>query len=233
MARLSLIIAVCLAALFCAASALEELQPTSYTQLTPVKGQWTITVEKTAAASDQFSPVTCDQAALTAPCNQPLLSAQNQDKLKVTYKLNGTQLKTADDLAPKNLRFVACYATPSQKDRPWRKFNDVIDKDKSCPFIMKESPLNSTDGTYTVTWPLPKNTTKATWYAQVMVQCQNGTKTSYCQYDSTVNQTFWGTTIINSTPVGLKVATAVAASIGPLFLGAFFVKDFVLSRKKL
>jgi len=33
--------------------------------------------------------------------------------------------------------------------------------------------------------------------------------------------------------VGLKVATAVAASIGPLFLGAFFVKDFVLSRKKL
>jgi len=212
-------------------NAFEELQPTTYTQLKPVTGQWNISVEK-PGDSAEFVPVVCDQAALSAPCNQPLLAADKGGKLKFTYQLKDAQLKTIDDLAAKNLRFLACYAAPSQKDRPWRKSNDVIDKDKSCPFIVKDYPLNSTNGTYTFSWPLPKNTSKATWYAQVLVQCQNGTKTSFCQYDNTLNQTFWGTNIINSTPMSLVIATAICAAIGPLFLAAFFIKDNLLHKKK-
>lgn len=74
--------------------------------------------------------------------------------------------------------------------------------------------------------------TKAAWYAQVLVTCQNGTLSSYCQTDSTKNTTYWGTNIINSTPVGMVIATAVASSIAPLFLGAYFIKDF-FGRSKL
>jgi len=225
-------LAILLACLLCAVNAFEELQPTTYTQLKPVSGQWNITVEKAGGASAEFVPVACDQAALTAACNQPLLAADKGDTLKFTYQLKDAELKTIDDLSAKSLRFQACYGAPAQKDRPWRKSNDVIDKDKSCPYIVKDYPLNSTNGNYTFSWPLPKNTTKATWYAQVLVQCQNGTKVSYCQYDSTVNQTFWGTNIINSTPQSLIIATAILAAIGPLFLAAFFIKDNLMNKKK-
>jgi hypothetical protein len=74
--------------------------------------------------------------------------------------------------------------------------------------------------------------TKASWYASVLVQCTNGTGVSFCQYDSTRNATYWGTTVINSTPTGMVVATAVCSAIGPLFLGGYFIKDFLAGRKR-
>jgi hypothetical protein len=53
-----------------------------------------------------------------------------------------------------------------------------LQKDKSCPFVIKSAEINSS---YTVEWPIPKNMTKAAWYATVLVQCENGTLNSYCQ----------------------------------------------------
>lgn len=102
-------------------------------------------------------------------------------------------------------------------------------KDRSCPFIIRKAPLNATS--FSFDWPIPKNMTKATWYAAVLVQCQNGSHVSYCQFDTTKNQTYWSTSIINSTPPGMIIATAVCSAIGPLFLGGFFVKD-LLTRKR-
>jgi hypothetical protein len=55
-------------------------------------------------------------------------------------------------------------------------------KDKSCPFVIKSTEL--TADSYTVEWPIPKNMTKAAWYATVLVQCENGTLNSYCQVSS-------------------------------------------------
>jgi hypothetical protein len=52
-------------------------------------------------------------------------------------------------------------------------------KDKSCPFVIKSAELNASS--YTVEWPIPKNMTRAAWYATVLVQCENGTVNSYCQ----------------------------------------------------
>lgn len=95
----------------------------------PVSGQWNISIEKAGGA--EFVPVACDQAALSAPCNQPLLAADKGGTLKFTYRLKDADLKTIDDLAAKSLRFQACYAAPSQKDRPWRKSSDVIDVSKA------------------------------------------------------------------------------------------------------
>jgi hypothetical protein len=85
---------------------------------------------------------------------------------------------------------------------------------------------------YTAEWKIPKNATKAAWYAAVFTTCQNGSVTSYCGVDSTVNATYFATTPINSTPAGMQIATAVCAAIGPLFLTSYFLKDFVFRKKK-
>jgi len=209
----------------------EVLQDTSYTQLKPVSGQWKIDVLATKGADKSvFTPIVCDKEALTAPCHSPALTADEKDKLKVELQLKDKQLKTYDNLQPKRVLVRACYTKSSAVDRPWRKANDVIDKDKSCPFVIRSAEFNSTTNSYSFDWPIPKNMTKATWYTSVLVQCQNGTGTSFCQFDSTKNQTYFATNIINSTPTGMVVATAVASAIGPLFLGVYFLRD-MLSRK--
>lgn len=226
--------AVALACLVAAAHAgtYEVLQDTSYKQLKPTTGQWKISVAATKSADKgTFTPVTCDQALLTAPCNQPPLSADAKDKLRVDLTLKDKTLKTYDDLDPKRLLVRACYTKQSATDRPWRRANDVIDKDKSCPFVIKSTEYTPANSTYSFEWPIPKNMTRATWFTSVLVQCTNGTGASYCQYDSTVNQTYFATNIINSTPTGMVVATAVCSAIGPLFLGVYFLRDMLMQRK--
>jgi len=197
-----------------------------------VSGQWKIAVSATKTADKAvFTPLTCDQPALSAPCHQPPLTADHKDKLKVELQLKDKKLKTFDNLEPKRVLVRACYTKASAVDRPWRKAADVIDKDKSCPFVIKSAEYSAAQNTYDFEWPIPKNMTKATWYTSVLVQCTNGTGNSFCQHDSTVNQTYFATNIINSTPTGMVVATAVCSAIGPLFLGVYFLRD-MLTRGK-
>jgi hypothetical protein len=93
-----------------------------------VSGQWNIKVSATSTPDKStFLPITCDQPALTAACNQPPLSADSKDKLKVELQLKDAKLKTIDNLAPKSLLVRACYTKASATDRPWRRANNVID----------------------------------------------------------------------------------------------------------
>lgn len=99
-----------------------------YTQLKPVSGQWDIQVSATKSADKSvFTPVTCNQTSITAACNQPPLTADNGDKLRVDLQLKDKTLKTFDNLDPKRVLVRACYTTASAVDRPWRKGNNVID----------------------------------------------------------------------------------------------------------
>lgn len=84
---------------------------------------------------------------------------------------------------------------------------------------------------YNITWNIPKNMTKATLSAAVFVLCTEGTSKTHCQYDDTKGVTYFGTTIINSIPAGMKVATAICSAFGPLFLAGYFFKDIVFKKK--
>ena len=205
---------------------------TAYTQLKPAKGQWAITLAATKTADKAaFVPVgACNASALTAPCIEPLLSAQHGDKLQANFSLLAGPLRAVDGLNATALVFQACYSKASSADRPWRKANDVIDKDKACPVVLGTSAPNAS--AYSFTFAVPKNSTRATWYAQVLAVCANGTTNSYCQFDNTVNATYFGTQIIDSTPPGLVAAAAACSAVGPLFLAAFFVRDVVVRKRK-
>lgn len=121
---------------------------TGYKQLKPVSGQWKISVAATKSADKAvFSPLTCDQPALTAACNQPPLSADAKDKLRVDLALKDKTLKTMDDLSPKRLLVRACYTKQSATDRPWRRANDVIDVSvgaNSCACLLACRPRCAT-----------------------------------------------------------------------------------------
>lgn len=216
----------------CCLASLVAAQVT-YEQLKPTGEQWTISIATTSTPDKAaFVPVTaCNQTAVSAACLQPLLTADNQDKVQFTFKAAGSQLKTLDDLPVLSLMFQACYSKSSTADRPWRKPAPVVTLDKSCPFVLQVA-TPTPDNSYTVTWPVPKNATKASWYAQVLTICQNGTGTTYCGAGSTQNANYFATNTINSTPVSMQIATAICAAIGPLFLASYFVKDYVVPKRK-
>lgn len=99
-----------------------------YKQLKTTSGQWKVSVSATKSADKStFTPIACNETALTAACNQPALTADNKDKLRVDLQLKDKTLKTYDDLEPKRVLVRACYTKASAVDRPWRRSNDVID----------------------------------------------------------------------------------------------------------
>lgn len=205
-------------------------RPTTYAQLDGVKGQWDITIEATKGADkDVFVPQACDSPVLDAPCNQPLLNADAHDKLKITAKVAKAPLKAADGLKPEHIVIKMCFSKPFVADRPWRKPNDIIDRDRSCPQTVATLPV-AANNTYTVTWPIPKAAPKATWYVKVFADCKNGTDTVYCQFDSTADKAYVATSIIESTPTAMKAAVAVCSAIAPVFLALFFIKERVLKK---
>lgn len=203
-------------------------RPTTYTDLDSVKGQFAISFETTTGAGNAFEPKVCDANAIAAPCNQPPLTAEDGDKVRVTAKL-AAPLKTLNNAAPTTVWIRLCFSKPFTADRPWRKPADVVDKDKSCPQTLAKLPI-AANSTYTATWTVPKAAPKATWYAQVLVECTGAEGPVFCQTDSTAGKAFVATQIINSTPVSMKVAVAICSAIAPAFLAAFFIKERVMKK---
>lgn len=202
-------------------------RPTTYTQLARAKGQWNITIEATKGSKSKsmFFPQVCSSPALSAACNQPLLSADHHDKVRVTAKLADGKLLAVNGMKPDGVVLRLCFSKPSTADRPWRKAADAIDRDRSCPHTVAKLPL-AANGTYSGTFVIPAAMPRATWYAQVLATCKNGTVGPvFCQYDNTVNATYFGTDIIASTPGSLKVAVGVCSAIAPAFLLAFFLRE--------
>lgn len=171
----------------------------------------------------------CDSPLISAACNKPLLTADAGDSIRINAVLNSTKLRTAGGLAPEKVVLRLCFSKPFTVDRPWRKPNDKIDMDKSCPHTVGTFPL-AANGSYSADWKVPKGAPKATWYAQVMVVCQNGTGPVYCATDSTKGKNFVGTQIISSTPTSMKVAVGICSAIAPAFLAAFFVKERMIKK---
>lgn len=203
---------------------------TTYAQLKPVSDQWAITIESTKGEDKTaFIPSVCDKPAFAAPCNQPPLNADSKDKVRITATLSKPPLKTVDGLVADAVVIRLCFSKPFVADRPWRKPSEIIDMDKSCQAPVAKLPL-AANGTYTAVWAVPKGAPRATWYAQVLVQCQNGTASAWCQTDSTKEANYIATQIIPSTPTSMKVAVAVCSAIAPAFLAAFFIKERVMKK---
>lgn len=94
----------------------------------------------------------CSQDKLSAACNQPLLSADAQDKIKVTavLKAGASQLKTIDNLPAKRVVVKACYGKPSTVDRPWRKADGVIDVSLLTVVVVFTGPGQATNGSHLI-----------------------------------------------------------------------------------
>merc|ERR1712051_2171 len=161
------------------------------------------------------NPVPCDNDSPDAACMTTLQADVDSVIVnyapKPEYQVNSTS----------TVRLQLCYSTPSTNDRPWRKYNDVISKNKQCPLDIATNL--SPEGEYT--YFLPNYTLQATYFMQVVEICEDGT---YCSYG---NSTYFTVNMIDDVTTWIKAVSGVLAAIGPLTLIGFFVVENKLKKK--
>jgi len=78
---------------------------------------------------------------VTASAEKGQVLHAGKDKITVTWALNkSVAASTADSY--KTVKVQLCYAPISQKDRKWRKTNDLLKKDKTCQFDVIKTAYN-------------------------------------------------------------------------------------------
>ncbi|KAG2312020.1 hypothetical protein Bca52824_023577 [Brassica carinata] len=90
------------------------------------------------------------------PSRQGVLDA-GIDKLSITWKLSSTAKKQANFTT---IKVKLCYAPVSQVDRPWRKTENELFKDKTCPhkIITRAYNKSSQSFKYTLERDIPTGT---------------------------------------------------------------------------
>ncbi|KAH0942627.1 hypothetical protein HID58_002264 [Brassica napus] len=107
---------------------------------------------------------TKDALDVTAkPSRQGVLDA-GIDKLSITWKLSSTAKKQANFTT---IKVKLCYAPVSQVDRPWRKTENELFKDKTCPhkIITRAYNKSSQSFKYTLDRDIPTGTYFVRTYA--------------------------------------------------------------------
>ncbi|XP_009150665.2 high-affinity nitrate transporter 3.1 [Brassica rapa] len=111
-----------------------------------------------------FSDLEKDALDVTAkPSRQGVLDA-GIDKLSITWKLRSTAKKQANFTT---IKVKLCYAPVSQVDRPWRKTENELFKDKTCPhkIITRAYNKSSQSFKYTLDRDIPTGTYFVRTYA--------------------------------------------------------------------
>lgn len=212
-----------------------------WADLDPYKGQWNVTFALTSTSDKSvFIPHNCSQKNLGKACNQPPMSPDDNDKIKINITLkNATTVanfKTHNAGKPKKVVIKLCYSETSSMDRPWRKANKVIKKDKSCPIKVKAFPWvegGFQNHTAVFNFTSKKDLTKAVWYVRVITFCDDGTTDGVqCQYDGTKAKNYFETKTIDQITSSLTITLIVLSIAGPAFMIGFFVVDTIRRKNK-
>jgi hypothetical protein len=158
----------------------------------------------------------CDSPSANAACMTTLQASQSSITVKYETKPDFPVNSTS------TVRIQMCYGPENIVDRPWRKFNDVISKNKQCPLdITTNAPA---EGEYT--YALPDYIPQSVYFMQVVEVCEDGT---YCAYG---NSTYFNVDMIDDTPTWVNAVSGVLAAIGPITLGGFFLVEQKLRKNK-
>jgi hypothetical protein len=161
------------------------------------------------------NPVPCDNPSSSAECMTTLQA--NQDSVLIRYAVKPEYSVNETS----TIRIQACYGPNNIVDRPWRKYNNVISKNKQCSFDLVTNLPPQGEYTYFIS----ENTPSSVYFIQVLEICADGT---YCSFG---NSTYFNVNQIADTPAWLMGITGGLAALGPLTLIGFFVFEHKMKKK--
>lgn len=118
------------------------------------------------------------------------------------------------------IRIQMCYGPENIVDRPWRKYNNVISKNKQCGFDLATNLSPEGEYTYLIT----ENAPSSVYFIQVLEICADGT---YCSFG---NSSYFNVNQIPDTPSWLMGITGGLAALGPLSLIGFFLVEHKMKK---
>ncbi|XP_059304028.1 high-affinity nitrate transporter 3.1-like [Lycium ferocissimum] len=101
---------------------------------------------------------------VSASHRQGVLMA-GEDHLTFTWSFNKT-LPAGTDSTYKTVKLQLCFAAISQKDRAWRKTDDLLKKDKTCQFNIVTMPYKSSNN---YNWTIERDVPTGTYFVRAYV----------------------------------------------------------------
>ncbi|MED6108294.1 hypothetical protein PIB30_022423 [Stylosanthes scabra] len=115
-----------------------------------------------------------------SPKEGQVLSA-GVDKISVTWALNNT-LPSGIDSTYKTIKVKLCYAPVSQRDRPWRKMENNLSRDKTCQQKIVSKPYDASNKTsQSFEWIIGRDIPTATYFVRAYAYDQNDMEVGYGQ----------------------------------------------------
>ncbi|XP_068637829.1 high-affinity nitrate transporter 3.1-like [Aristolochia californica] len=146
-----------------------------------------------------------------------------EDSLKVTWAPNGTLPAGADKNYAK-VKVKLCYAPISQKDRAWRKTNDDLSKDKTCPFTIVTRPYSAKQESFE--WLLERDVPTATYFVRAYALNAAGDQVVYGQTtDGRKSSNLFEVEAITGRHASLDIAAACFSAFSVVSLVGFFYAE--------
>ncbi|KAI7840574.1 hypothetical protein COHA_005727 [Chlorella ohadii] len=211
MARAGILLLLGFCGLAAAAQNYSSLQPPAYT----------ITLSFNISGTE-YNPLPCVDLTNRAclPQASTCVSVPNGDSVIIRWE-------GPAGAAGNTLSLMTCFSNSSAVDRPWRKANAVISKDKKCN-VEKPFKQGLPTGSGSYVWTPGANTPPAIYNIQLLEVQANSDPTNYTAMGRSVG--FFQIQPINSTPSWLLAMVGVFSCIGPLTLAGFFTWEKVIKK---
>ncbi|KAJ9535701.1 hypothetical protein OSB04_un001146 [Centaurea solstitialis] len=146
-----------------------------------------------------------------------------EDQLTIKWEFNQT-FPTGTDSTYKTIKLKLCYAPISQKDRPWRKSVDDLNKDKTCQHKIVAKPYAPSNNSFT--WTVGTDVPKATYFVRAYALDEREMQVGYGQNTNANKSTdLFDVRAISGRRVSLDIASVCFSVFSVVSLASFFYME--------
>ncbi|KAK9066442.1 hypothetical protein SSX86_013764 [Deinandra increscens subsp. villosa] len=169
-----------------------------------------------------FSSLKETLEVIASPTNGQVLKA-GEDNITVTWRFNQT-LSAGTDSDYKTIKVKLCYAPISQKDRKWRKTEDLLKKDKSCTHKIVAGPYAASNNSFT--WTVKRDIPSATYFVRAYALNAQEEEVAYGQTTNAQKSTnLFEVQAITGRHASLDIASICFSAFSVVSLAGFFYME--------
>ncbi|MFS7999415.1 putative high-affinity nitrate transporter [Helianthus anomalus] len=146
-----------------------------------------------------------------------------EEQITVTWRFNQTY-KAGTDSSYKMVKVKLCYAPISQKDRSWRKTEDRLKKDKTCPHKIVARPYAASNNSFT--WTIEKDIPTGVYFVRAYALNAQDQEVAYGQTTNGAKSTnLFNVQAITGRHVSLDIASVCFSAFSVVSLAGFFYME--------
>ncbi|XP_071709806.1 high-affinity nitrate transporter 3.1-like [Rutidosis leptorrhynchoides] len=146
-----------------------------------------------------------------------------KDTITVTWSFNQT-FPAGTDSDYKTVKVKLCYAPISQKDRKWRKTNDLLKKDKTCLQKIVAKPYMASNNSFT--WTVEKDVPTGTYFVRAYAFNAQDVQVAYGQTtDAKKSTNLFEVQAITGRSTSLDIASVCFSAFSVVALAGFFYME--------